>query len=142
MKKQIAYNGSGLRWHPTLDSIMGAQNKPGVFFDLKLTEVRLYAFINWECGKARERAIELSNQQVMAFTKLDKDTLPKTRKALVKRKLITATKIGRGENYAYEILDPQSGWSLSSNRYSPKSSSANGQESADDDEDDNWGMRA
>jgi hypothetical protein len=137
MGKQIAYNGTGLRWHPTLDTVMGAQNKPGVFFNLKLTEVRLYALINWECGKIRERSVELSNKSVMTFTKLDKDSLPKTRNSLVKRKLITATKLGRGENYKYEIVDPQNGWALSSNRYSPRTSSK--QDLEEDQTEDSWG---
>ena len=138
MGKQIAYNGTGLRWHPTLDSIMGSKDKPGVFFDLKLTEVRLCALINWECGKVRERSVELGNRRVMEFAKLDKDSLPKTRKALVERKLITAAKVGRGESYKYEIVDPQSGWSPPSNRYSPRTSNSN-LESDEDSDDDNWG---
>lgn len=136
MAKQIAYNGTGLRWHPTLDSIMGSNNKPGVFFDLKLTEVRLYALINWECGRISERAVDLSNQRVMTFAKLDKDSLPKTRKALVKRRLIKATKVGRGEIYQYEIADPRSGRSMPNNRYSPRT----GQSLDEDDTNDNWGL--
>jgi hypothetical protein len=140
MGKPIAFNGTGLRWHPTLDIVMGTENKPGVYFDLKLTEVRLYQFINWECGKIRERTVELSNRNVMMFTKLNKNSLPKARRHLVNRKLIAVTKLGKGEIYRYEIVDPQNGWTLASNRYSPKLGKQDAEEEDKDDSlVDSWG---
>jgi hypothetical protein len=127
---RIAFNGSGLTWHPVLNHVLGNDDAPGIFFRLRLTELRLYLFVNWRCTREGARSADIKNQDAIRFTGLDKNSLARTRRALQDHKLINVTKLGRGSVYRYEITDPRTGHSLRSNQYPRKAEQAN-----DDEED-------
>jgi hypothetical protein len=96
---------TALPWHKMPNHIMTDstdETKPGLFSDLSLLEWRLLMVMQWQCNNGKR--VEITNQELMDFTKLSRDQLRQTRAKLTEdRRLFKATKVNKqGTSYIYE----------------------------------------
>jgi hypothetical protein len=94
-----------LPWHKMPNSIMTDSSdvtKPGFFADLSLLEWRLLLVLQWQVNNGKR--VKITNQELMDFTKMDRDDLRRTRSKLTEdRRLFKATKVDKkGTVYFYE----------------------------------------
>jgi hypothetical protein len=108
----MAISYSHLPWHKAPNHVMTNpldQTKPGLFADLSLLEWRLLIVLQWQCNNGKR--VEITNQELMDFTKMNRNDLRLTRTKLMEnRRLIKATRVNRqGTSYIYEEAPGEDG---------------------------------
>lgn len=104
MSRKIIFAGTGIGWFPIPEFFLGKKDYLGKFFEMDPSPtLRLYIVLLSESGKVKDPIVTLDNSYLKEFANLDRNYLPKARKALIESRLIKATRAGM-QSYKYEIL--------------------------------------
>ena len=90
------------RWFALPEDIIGHGITRGPVATLKPAELRMLVYL---AGMSRGSDIELTNRQLEKFAALNHTNLRSARAALVKKRLIRAKPVGKGESYVYRTLE-------------------------------------